>query len=117
MKFEERRFSKRLPPVECAIIVVHEHHDSVLRGTGAALVLPNGRAWIGVALCAPGDQFVKTTGRTKATGRAVKAFAAGPSHCHALILEGDPMKTIIDTIKSEIRIARSRVLDANEVEG
>ncbi len=86
MKFEKRRFSKRFPEIECAIFVVHEppmpkiavpkdefpyvENRSVHRGTAAALILPDGRFWIGVCLCSPSDEFVKATGRAKAIGRA-----------------------------------------------
>ncbi len=104
MKFEEHKFSKRFPPVNCAIFLIHEpawsrptpaslslpvHH----RGTAAALILPDGRFWIGVCLCAPGDPFVKATGRQKAVGRAYRAFLkqgggqGGYSHGQVTIVE------------------------------
>lgn len=87
MKFESRTFSRRFPAVECAIFVVHEPELCLVfrpdeppkmvssavpeyRGTAAALILPDGRYWIGVTLCSPQDQFVKASGRAKAVGRA-----------------------------------------------
>jgi hypothetical protein len=90
MKFEEHRFSKRFPPVTCALFVIHEApmpqivvprddfpfvaNRSIHRGTAAAIILPDGRFWIGVCLCAPMDQFVKKIGRQKAIGRAARAY-------------------------------------------
>jgi|HubBroStandDraft_6_1064221.scaffolds.fasta_scaffold476397_2 hypothetical protein len=73
MKFELHQFSKRFPPLECAVIVLHDP-PRAQRGTGAAIVLPNGRAWLGVAICADGDTFVKATGRQKAIGRAFRSY-------------------------------------------
>lgn len=88
MKFESRSFSKRHPAIECALFVIHEQVNHLpyveyqpglgipspaslhLRGTAAAIILPDGRFWIGVCLCSPKDQFVKSVGRAKAVGRA-----------------------------------------------
>lgn len=85
MKFESRKFSKRFPPVECAIFVVHEPFEAKryetttgvvyqYRGTAAAIILPDGRFWVGATLCSPRDQFVKKIGRAKAIGRAFVAM-------------------------------------------
>jgi hypothetical protein len=83
MKFEKRKFSKRFPEIEAAIFVIHEgphtperygptseFNATPYRGTAAAIILPDGRFWIGVCLCSPLDAFVKATGRAKAIGRA-----------------------------------------------
>lgn len=96
MKFEDHRFSKRFPPVNCALFVIHEpsvagkafiEYDPAkgipnvramqYRGTAAAIILPDGRFWVGVCLCAPMDQFVKKIGRQKAIGRAYVALRKG----------------------------------------
>lgn len=85
MKFEDRTFSKRLPPLNCAVFVLHEPARALdrhvlpdvptpYRGTAAAIILPDGRFWVGVTLCSPQDQFVKATGRAKAIGRAYRLF-------------------------------------------
>ena len=122
MKFEIRKFSKRFPPVECAIFVIHEPVPTTRhivvgippfekeapdpyahRGTAAALILPDGRFWIGVCLCAPQDQFIKSVGRQKAIGRAFVALRKGAivdgrytlSHGNVTIVEainGIPLK-------------------------
>ena len=91
MNFTEHKFSKRFPPVTCAIFVVHEPQAlnvtsdtgfdlrtvpaRVYRGTAAAIILPDGRFWVGVTLCSPMDQFVRATGRNKAIGRAFRRMA------------------------------------------
>ena len=104
MKFDYRQFSKRFPAIECAVFVIHEppqvpsmadcmKHDPVLgslypegnnhwlyRGTAAAIILPDGRFWVGVCLCSPSDQFVKVTGRNKAIGRAFVKYLASQRH-------------------------------------
>lgn len=80
MQFDTRQFSKRFPKVTCSLFVIHEPlpiHTSMHRGTAAAIILPDGRFWIGVALCSPCDQYVKATGRQKALGRAFQALMAG----------------------------------------
>ena len=90
MKFEDHRFSRRFLPVNCSIFVIHEPIPTTRhiiadngkempdpyahRGTAAAIILPDGRFWIGVCLCAPMDQFVKKIGRQKAIGRAARAY-------------------------------------------
>ena len=118
MKFEKRQFSKRFPAVECALFVVHEpDHKSLhtytptfkcgaeyeLRGTAAAIILPDGRFWVGVCLCSPSDQFVKVTGRNKAIGRAFQKrshFADGAikitDEALAMKLEINSLKTILE---------------------
>lgn len=88
MKFESHTFSKRFPPITCALFVIHEpprgpyveydtrgeappsHAEIAFRGTAAAIILPDGRFWVGVCLCSPRDQFIKAVGRQKAIGRA-----------------------------------------------
>lgn len=95
MKFTKHRFSKRSPEVECAVFVVHEpapgpfvEYDPTqgippflrYRGTAAAIILPDGRFWVGVTLCSPSDQFVKAKGRAKAIGRAWQATSRGSIH-------------------------------------
>ena len=95
MKFETYQFSKRHAAVECALFVVFEpsiagktlieydpahgipsHASLKYRGTAAAIILPDGRFWVGVTLCSPSDPFVKATGRAKAIGRAYQAIRA-----------------------------------------
>ena len=91
MKLETYQFSKRHAALECAIFVVFEPdhkrlhaytpafkrgYGCVLRGTAAAIILPDGRFWVGVTLCSPSDPFVKATGRAKAIGRAYQAIRA-----------------------------------------
>src|SRR3990167_4072654 len=96
MNFTEHKFSKRFPPVTCAIFVVHEPQAlnvtsdtgfdlrtvpaRVHRGTAAAIILPDGRFWVGVTLCSPRDPFVKATGRAKAIGRAFVKYLASERH-------------------------------------
>lgn len=82
MKFTERQFSKRFPPIECAVFVMHEPALSSpmlvispeYRATGAAIILPYGAVYVGVSVCSPEDQFIKATGRSKALGRAFQAM-------------------------------------------
>lgn len=100
MQFEEHQFSKRFPKITAALFVIHEpiylgclgtkvNTDGSVdqknlepitgghRGTAAAIILPDGRFWAGVALCSPADPYVKATGRQKALGRAFQALRAG----------------------------------------
>lgn len=95
MKFTEYTFSKRFPAVECAVFVIHQPanhrpwieydpHTGVpdvvamrYRGTAAAIILPDGRYWTGVALCSPSDPYVRVVGRQKALGRAFQALRTG----------------------------------------
>src|SRR3990167_1731210 len=126
MNFTEHKFSKRFPPVTCAIFVVHEPQAlnvtsdtgfdlrtvpaRVYRGTAAAIILPDGRFWVGVTLCSPSDPFVKATGRAKAIGRAYQAIRANylmphgtmvfsncpyPEHSVCCYHESDRMKAIL----------------------
>lgn len=71
MNFAPHKFSRRFPEVECAILVVHEK-PTHYRGTAAAIITKEGGVYIGVTLCAPGDQYVKKIGRAKAIGRAAQ---------------------------------------------
>ena len=71
MKFIERTFSKRHPPVECALFIVHEKYlRGYSRGTACAIILPSGEFWVGVAACSSSDPFSFAVGRAKAQGRA-----------------------------------------------
>lgn len=70
LKFEPRWFSDRYAELECGVFVVHYRENGRPRGTIAAIVLPTGEYWFGVALSNPSDQFVKKVGRAKAIGRA-----------------------------------------------
>lgn len=84
MKFAPIQFSKRFPALTCCVFVQHEKVDAFRefnprakpsgRATAAAIVLPEGAAYIGVTICADGDQFVKKVGRAKALGRAFQAY-------------------------------------------
>ena len=109
MKFHSHQFSKRFPPVICSIFVVHEpnfkgmsyvEYDPKLvsadefsewiryRGTAAAIILEDGRFWIGVSLCSPNDDFVKKIGRAKAVGRAYQLMRAGQDGTDYLYEDG-----------------------------
>lgn len=73
MKFTTHQFSKRYAAFECATFVVYEQTDTSsgsYRATGAAIILPDGRFWVGVSLCSPSDRFVRASGAAKAIGRA-----------------------------------------------
>lgn len=75
MKFELTRFSDRFEPVEAAVMVYYEQtKEQAYRGVAAAIVLPDGKYWIGVTLCSPDDQFIKAVGRAKAIGRAAQSM-------------------------------------------
>ncbi len=83
MKFSTQKLSKRFPEFEASIFLIHEPYrmpgagdvlSNAHRGTAAAIILPDGRYWVGVALCSPMDPFVKATGRAKAIGRAYKSM-------------------------------------------
>ncbi len=85
MKFEPHKFSRRFPAINCAIVVVHEKswtsyetfRPRPSRATAAAIIDDDGMVYIGVTLCAEGDQFVKKIGRQKAIGRAARAAFLG----------------------------------------
>jgi len=110
MIFNSHQFSKRFPPVICSIFVVHEpnfkgmsyvEYDPKLvsadefsewiryRGTAAAIILEDGRFWIGVSLCSPNDDFVKKIGRAKAVGRAYQLMRAGQDGTEYLYEDGE----------------------------
>lgn len=115
VKFTTHKLSKRFPAFEAAIFVMSEppralpyvEYDPVAglpngkvaasyRGTAAAIILPDGRFWVGVCLCSPEDQFIKAVGRQKAIGRVF-------SEC-VRYLDGSPFRhpygavTIIEAI-------------------
>ena len=82
MKFTKQKLNKRFPEIECNIYVLREPYrepgagdvlSNLHRGTAAAIIMPDGRFWVGVALCSPMDQFSKEIGRLAAVGRAYKA--------------------------------------------
>lgn len=86
MRFEPRQFSKRFPPVTCALFFVTDSpfsYDAVLemdlptvyRATACAIILPSGSVYVGVALCSPSDQYVRKVGRAKALGRAAQVLS------------------------------------------
>lgn len=112
MKFEERRFSKRFPPINCAIVVVHQLHiQGRIRGTGAALILEDGRIWIGTAMCAAGDPFVKSKGRQKAIGRAYQRARTGSLGTANFYAPGtvSAIGAIVSAIKVELSHKRLRL--------
>ncbi len=78
LKFELKKFTNRSEPIECAVFVIHEPHTLLTgnnyRGTAAMVILTDGRYCVGVTLCSPNDQFVKSAGRAKAVGRAFQVF-------------------------------------------
>ena len=98
MKFHSHQFSTRFPPVVCAFFVLHEPYfrasepftldEKVTRGTAAAIILEDGRFWIGVSLCSPNDDFVKKIGRAKAVGRAYQLMRAGQDGTDYLYEDG-----------------------------
>ena len=110
MIFNSHQFSKRFPPVICSIFVVHEpdmwnepyiKYDpkferpyevirfAQYRATAAAIILEDGRFWIGVSLCSPNDDFVKKIGRAKAVGRAYQLMRAGQDGTEYLYEDGE----------------------------
>lgn len=72
MTFEKLQFSRRFPPLTCAVFVIHDKPGTKYRGSAAAIVLQDGRMYVGTSICSPQDQFVKKLGRIKAVGRAAK---------------------------------------------
>ena len=98
MRFNCHQFSTRFPPVVCAFFVLHEPYfrasepftldEKVTRGTAAAIILEDGRFWIGVSLCSPNDDFVKKIGRAKAVGRAYQLMRAGQDGTDYLYEDG-----------------------------
>lgn len=135
MKFQVREFSKRFRPVECAVIVMHEsnigfrpiiQYDPIdglpdiqklkLRATGAAIILPTGAVYIGVALCSPHDQFIKKVGRAKAIGRAVREMYADSKYnitLSSILISRDDseiMDEVHRAIKAKIELCKKAVL-------
>ena len=124
MKFERRKFSKQWPEVECAIVIVRESGSNmsiapyVSRGTAAALILPGGACFTGVALCSPADNFVKATGRARATGRAFQAYIqcyaaeGGPfePRCWVNLDAAEPFLAIRAILMREIQAEKDRVI-------
>lgn len=85
MKFTTKQYSPKHPPIECVEFVIHEPATMALtkpflRGTAAALVLPSGQVFIGVALCSDKEQFVRAVGRQKAIGRAYSQVLHNAPH-------------------------------------
>ena len=83
MKFSILKFSRRFPEVECAILHYYQPLPQtpkgvtvppMFRSTVAAFLLPNGRYWLGISTCSPGDEFVRVTGHAKAQGRAIQDY-------------------------------------------
>lgn len=118
MKFEKIKYSKRKPEIEAAIFTIAEqapgaliewcgaHPPSVLaasyRATAAALIFPTGHYWIGVTLCSPQDQFVKSVGRAKAIGRSFQSYSA-TLHSHGQLILSDP--TWVNALKENLHRA------------
>lgn len=116
LDFTLRKFSKRFPAVLCATFVMHEPATNYSngaccssRGTAAAVILENGRFWIGVTLCGPKDQFMKKTGRNKATGRAVQAMFQG-DRSDIIIYEKPDWPETMKRILREALAARKMVI-------
>lgn len=73
---EKLQFSRRYPPIpegQYKIFMFYEPHSEPYRGV-VAVLLTNGKAFVGVSLCSPLDQFIKKVGKSMALGRAVRAY-------------------------------------------
>ena len=101
MKFVKREFSKRHPPVECALFIVHENYQRGFpRGTACALILPSGAFWVGVTICSSSDPFTFAVGRAKAQGRAFgKMVRAEPNQRIAPFSERRMHEILLDEIE------------------
>ena len=75
------------------------------RATGAAIILPDGRVSIGVAVCSPADQFVKATGRQKAIGRAYQTMRKNSFGAFSITFSqyGNPVPIITAAIENAIQ--------------
>lgn len=120
LKFELNKFTNRSEPIECALFVIHEPHTVVIgnnyRGTAAMVILKTGEYCVGVTLCSPNDQFVKSVGRAKAVGRAFQRYTKPGEITHLPVPLDDPKlsSVICDILRHEISLMRAKT-DSLEV--
>lgn len=124
VKFDLIRFSDRFEPIECHVQVYREPYvcpkrepmGSAMpyRGTGAAIVLPDGRYWIGVCLCSKDDPFEFSAGRQRAIGRAFQAMRASTNDPFPLRASTEKMMAaVVLTLKEAIQSKKEEVDTAN----
>lgn len=105
MKFKPTTFGYSAP-ITCAVIIYHEPVGTPNRSTAAVIVMENGDAWYGVAICSDNDQFIKKTGRNKSVGRAYSSIFHKEHQTFRRVQRYDDA---VDIAKAAIRLAKTNL--------